>query len=38
MCRRYSTLSRNNKSSTLTRDSKKFNSLRRDGRMPHYMM
>ena len=37
--RRYSTLTRNAKSSTLTRESKKFHSLRRDGKiMPQYMM
>ena len=38
-CRRYSTL-RNAKTSTLTRDSKKFNSLGRNGKhgMPQYMM
>jgi len=37
---RYSTLNRSAKTSTLTRDSKKFNSLGRSGKhgMPHYMM
>ena len=36
--RRYSTLSKSARTSTLTRESKKFNSLRRDGKMPQYMM